>query len=45
MKKLVFCYKDIRDFGRTYSQVNKAIRCWKKNGLIERIGWNKYKIL
>jgi hypothetical protein len=45
MKNKNFCYQDIRDFGRTSSQANKAIRCWKKNNLIERVGWNNYRIL
>jgi len=43
--KIVFSYKDVKKLGRTSCQVNKAIRCWKKNGLIERVGWNRYKIL
>ena len=41
----IFTYQDIKDFGRTSSQANKAIRNWKKNNLIQRIGWNKYKII
>lgn len=44
-EKTIFSYQDIREFGRTSGEVNKAIRCWKKNGLIKRTGWNKYKIL
>lgn len=44
-KKKIFSYQDIKVFGRTHSQSQKAIRCWKKNRLIKRIGWNKYKIL
>ena len=44
-KKAIFSYQDVRDFGRTSGEVNKAIRCWKKNRLIERIGWNKYEVL
>jgi len=43
--KLIFNYQDIKNFGRNHSQAQKAIRCWRKNGLIKRIGWNKYKIL
>jgi len=43
--KSIFNYQDIRNFGRTSREVNKAIRCWKKNGLVERIEWNRYKIL
>jgi len=43
--KSVFNYQDIKNFGRTSREVNKAIRCWKKNRLIKRIGWNKYEIL
>ena len=43
--KPTFIYQDIRNFGRTTSQANKAIRCWKKNGLITRTGWNSYSIL
>lgn len=45
MKNSTFCYQDIKNFGRTHSQAKKAICCWKKNNLIERIGWNNYKIL
>lgn len=41
--KSIFGYKDIKKFGRTHSQAQKALRCWKKNKLIKRIGWNKYK--
>jgi len=43
--KKVFSYEDVKKFSRTSCQVKKAIRCWKKNGLIERVGWNRYKIL
>jgi hypothetical protein len=43
--KSIFSYQDVREFGRTSREVNKAIRCWKKNKLIERISWNRYKIL
>jgi len=43
--KSIFSYQDVREFGRTSKEVNKAIRCWKKNKLIERISWNRYKIL
>ena len=43
--KTTFSYQDIKDFGRTHSQAKKAIRNWKKNKLICRIAWNKYKIL
>jgi len=43
--KSIFSYQDVREFGRTSGEVNKAIRCWKKNKLIERISWNRYKIL
>ena len=43
--KEIFICHDIRNFGRTYPQAQKAIRCWKKNGLVKRIGWNRYRIL
>ncbi len=43
--KSIFNYQDIREFGRTSREVNRAIRCWKKNELIKRIGWNRYKVL
>lgn len=43
--KVTFGYQDIKDFGRTHSQANKAIRNWKKNKLIRRIDLDKYKIL
>ena len=45
IRKSIFSYQDIRIYNRTNSQIEKAIRCWKKNGLIMRIGWNRYKIL
>jgi len=45
MAKSIFNYQDIKNFGRTHSQAQKAIRCWKKNNLIKRISWNKYEIL
>ncbi len=45
MNNTTFCYQDIKNFGRTHSQAQKAIRCWKRNNLIQRIGWNRYKIL
>ena len=45
IEKNIFSYEDLRKLNRTSSQINKAIRTWKKNGLIIRIGWNKYKIL
>ena len=44
-RREIFSYGDIRSFGRTSRQANKAIRNWKKNGLIERIGFNQFKIL
>jgi len=43
--KSMFICQDVKNFGRTTSQTNKAIRCWKKNGLITRTGWNLYSIL
>jgi hypothetical protein len=45
MTKSTFNYQDIKNFGRTHSQAQKAIRCWKKNNLIKRISWNKYELL
>jgi len=45
MAKSIFNYQDVKNFGRTHSQTQKAIRCWKKNRLIKRLGWNKYEIL
>jgi len=45
MTKPLFNFQDIESFGRTNAQVHKAIRCWKKNKLIERVGWNRYRIL
>mgnify|MGYP006293886757 FL=1 len=45
MNNTTFCYQDIKNFGRAHSQAQKAIRCWKRNNLIQRIGWNRYKIL
>lgn len=45
MTKSTFNYQDIKNFGRTHSQAQKAIRCWKKNNLIKRISWNKYEFL
>ncbi len=44
-EKAIFSYQDIREFERTSGEANKAIRCWKKNGLIKRTGWNQYKFL
>jgi len=44
-RKLIFSYKDVREYGRTSGEINKAIRCWKKNGLVERIDWDRYKML
>lgn len=44
-KKGVFSYEDIKKFGRTSREANKAIRNWKKNNLIKRIGFNRYEII
>jgi hypothetical protein len=44
-EKIFLSYNDIKAFGRTTCQVNKAIRCWKKNRQIKRVSWNRYRIL
>ncbi len=44
-KKRAFSYEDIKKFGRTSREANKAIRNWKKNNLIKRMGFNRYKVI